>query len=54
MQALSVGGGLNNRGSLKGMKVTRRLEDGNTEKIQVELNDTLRPYDVLYVKERLF
>jgi len=54
MQALSVGGGITGRGSLKGMKVTRRKTDGKTEKIDVELTDTLQPDDVLYVKERLF
>jgi polysaccharide export outer membrane protein len=40
MQALSVGGGLTARGSLKG--------------IGVDLTDKLKPDDVLYVKERLF
>ncbi len=54
MQALSVGGGLSDRGSLSGMKVTRTKEDGNTEKVGVELTDKLKPNDVLYVKERLF
>jgi len=54
MQALSVGGGLTGRGSLKGMKVTRRLADGKTKKVELELTDTLQPNDVLYVKERLF
>ena len=54
MQALSVGGGLTARGSLKGMKVTRRHADGKTEKIGVDLTDKLKPDDVLYVKERLF
>jgi len=54
MQALSVGGGLTARGSLKGMKVTRSYADDRTEKISVELTDKLKPDDVLYVKERLF
>ncbi len=54
MQALSVGGGLSERGSLKGMKVTRSLSDGGTEKIGIELTEQLKPNDVLYVKERLF
>jgi polysaccharide export outer membrane protein len=54
MQALSVGGGITGRGSLKGIKVTRRLPDGSTEKVGVELTDTLQPDDVVYVKERLF
>ena len=54
MQALSVGGGLTDRGSLKGMKVTRRQLDGKTEKIGIGLTDTLQSNDVLYVKERIF
>ncbi len=54
MQALSVGGGLTERGSLKGMKVTRRKPDGSTESVSVELTDLLKPNDVLYVKERFF
>lgn len=54
MQALSVSGGLSDRGSLKDMKVTRRLSNGETQKIEVELTDKLLPDDVLYVKERLF
>lgn len=54
MQALSVGGGLSERGSLSGMKVTRSNGDGTTKKIDVELTDLLQPNDVLYVKERLF
>jgi len=54
VQALSVGGGLSDRGSLKGIKVTRRLAEGKTEKIDVELTDNIQPNDVLYVKERFF
>lgn len=54
VQALSVGGGITERGSLKGMKATRRKADGQTEKIGIELTDLLQPDDVLYVKERLF
>ena len=54
MQALSVGGGVSGRGSLKGMKVTRHKADGTTQKIGVELTDRLQPNDVLIVKERLF
>lgn len=54
MQALSVGGGISDRGSLSGMKVTRSNGDGTTKKIGVELTDLLQPNDVLFVKERLF
>lgn len=54
MQALSVGGGITGRGSLKGIKVTRRQETGDEEKVDVELADVLKPNDVIYIKERLF
>ena len=54
MQAISVGGGISDRGSLSGMKVSRSNEDGSTKKVRVELTDKLQPNDVLYVKERLF
>jgi len=54
MQALSVGGGLTERGSLRGMKVTRTKADGSTEEVSVGLTDKLEPNDVLFVKERLF
>jgi polysaccharide export outer membrane protein len=54
MQAISVAGGISGRGSLKDIKVTRRLPDGATEKVELELTDELRPDDVVYIKERLF
>jgi polysaccharide export outer membrane protein len=54
MQAISVGGGISGRGSMKDIKVTRRLPDGATEKVELELIDELRPDDVVYIKERLF
>ena len=54
MQALSVAGGLSGRGSSKGIKVTRRNDDGTTTKIGVDLIDKLQPDDVVHVKERLF
>ena len=54
VQALSIAGGVSGRGSLKRIKVTRRLADGKTEKIDVDLTDNLKPDDVLYVKERFF
>jgi polysaccharide export outer membrane protein len=54
MQALSVGGGISDRGSLKGVVVTRTQDDGKTKKIKVDLTSEVKPKDVLYVKERLF
>jgi polysaccharide export outer membrane protein len=54
MQALSVGGGLTPKGTMRGMQIHRRIEDGRVEKIAVRPGDTLRPNDVLYVQESLF
>lgn len=54
MQALSVGGGVTARGSMSGIKVTRKKPDGKTHKVQLELNDKVQRDDVIYVKERLF
>ena len=54
MQAVTVAGGVSDRGSLKGMVVTRELADGSPQKVKLELNDKLQPNDILFVKERLF
>lgn len=54
MQALSVGGGLTNRGTQRGLKIERRDENGKIKQLNVKLTDILKPDDVLIVKERLF
>jgi len=54
MQALSVGGGVSDRGSLRGIVVTRNQGDGTTKKLKLDLTSKVKPNDVLYVKERLF
>ncbi|HEB87784.1 MAG TPA: polysaccharide export protein EpsE [Gammaproteobacteria bacterium] len=54
MQAVSVGGGISDRGSLRGIVVTRILGDGATKKFKLDLTSKVKPKDVLYVKERLF
>ena len=54
MQALSVGGGITGRGSLRGIIVTRNQSDGATKKIKVKLTSKVKDKDVIYVKERLF
>jgi polysaccharide export outer membrane protein len=48
MQALASAGGLNQRGTLRGMRVTRKDESGRVR------DDTLQPDDVVYVRESLF
>lgn len=54
MQALAASGGLNQRGTLRGMRVSRKDEAGRTREVEVKLNDVLRPDDVVYVRESLF
>lgn len=54
MQAISVAGGLTDRGTEKGLAITRRNDSGEMKKMNSGLNDTLRPNDVVVVGERLF
>lgn len=54
VQALSVGGGLNARGTQKGIRVMRRATDGGMQTLVVQLSDSLEPDDVIFVKESLF
>lgn len=54
IQALSASGGLTERGTDKGIVVTRRSEDGKAGNIDVGMNDLLQPDDVLIIKEGLF
>lgn len=54
VQALSVGGGLTQRGTQRGIRVMRRSQDGQTQSLEVALSDALKPDDVIYVKESLF
>ncbi|CAN7505624.1 polysaccharide export protein EpsE [Massilia sp. LjRoot122] len=53
-QAVSAGGGLNMRGSNKGMKVTRRDASGNPVTINVNANDPVQVDDVITVRESWF
>ncbi len=54
MQALANAGGLNLRGTEKGIKVTRRDANGTVRTLQPGMNDMLHKDDVVYVKESLF
>jgi polysaccharide export outer membrane protein len=54
VQALAVGGGLNQRGTQKGMKILRRDAQGRIEERPAALSDLLRADDVIFVKESLF
>ncbi len=54
VQALAVGGGLTSRGTERGISVKRQGEHSAFETVAGQLTDTLRPNDVIYVKESLF
>jgi len=54
MQALAAGGGLNQRGTERGMRVHRRSADGKVQVVQPGMDDSLKDGDVVYVKESLF
>ena len=54
MQALSVGGGVTQRGTDRGLKIRRKAPDGEFHTIDARLTDTLQPDDVVYVRESLF
>ena len=54
MQAVASGGGATPRGTLKGIKVTRRGADGKMETLEPSMEDTLKDGDVVFIRESLF
>jgi polysaccharide export outer membrane protein len=53
-QGLAAGGGLNQRGTARGLKVHRRDDAGKVQIMEPRLDDVLRDGDVVYVRESLF
>ena len=53
LQALSVGGGLTQRGTERGLVVKRQV-DGKLEELHLNKDDPLQADDVVYVKESWF
>jgi polysaccharide export outer membrane protein len=53
MQAIALGGGINTRGTERGVKIHRR-EGNGVNKIDARLTDEVRVDDVIYVKESIF
>jgi polysaccharide export outer membrane protein len=51
---LSVGGGLTQRGTERGLTVKRRDPEGNLQEITVKKDDLLQADDIVYVKESWF
>lgn len=54
LQALSVGGGLTQRGTERGIRIKRRDEAGKLEIIKAKHDDLLQVDDMVYVQESLF
>ena len=54
MQSLATGGGLTQRGTVKGIRVHRKGDDGKVDVITPTLDDPMRDGDVVYVRESLF
>lgn len=54
MQAVAAGGGVTLRGTLRGLRVHRRDEQGRVQVIEPGLADRLQDGDVVFVRESLF
>ena len=54
MQALASAGGLTQRGTARGLRVSRKDAGGTVREIEPTMNDTLRPDDVVFVRESVF
>lgn len=54
IQGLSVGGGLNPKGTERGLKIQRRDANGKLETLDVKPNDLIQPDDVIYIRESIF
>lgn len=54
LQTLAAGGGLTNRATQRGIRLHRRGPNGTTIELSPQLNDRIRPDDVIFVRESLF
>lgn len=54
MQALATGGGLTQRGTVRGLRVSRKDAEGRVREIEPAMTDQLRPDDIVYVRESVF
>jgi polysaccharide biosynthesis/export protein len=54
MQAVSIGGGLTPRGTLRGLEIQRRSLDGEVQNIDVRPTDIVQADDVIRVRASLF
>src|SRR5260221_3270953 len=54
MQALSVGGGVTQRGTDRGLKIRRKAADGKFQSMDAHLTHPVQADDVIYVRESPF
>lgn len=54
IQALSIGGGLTQRGTERGLRIQRRDANGHLQLLKVTASDLVEPDDVIFIKESLF
>jgi len=54
MQALAASGGPTPRGTIRGLRLTRTNPDGGVVQLEPRMNDSVKPGDVLFVRESLF
>ena len=54
MQAIALGGGITPRGTERGIKISRRGDNGSVKRIDASITDSVQADDVIYVKESLF
>lgn len=51
-QAISVAGGLTERGSKRGIKIRREIKPGVFQEVNVKMTDKVRPGDTIIVRQR--
>ena len=54
MQALAVAGGLTQRGTLRGLRISRRDAGNRLTTVEPAMEDLLKDGDVIYIRESLF
>lgn len=54
LEAISIGGGLTEKGSQSRVEIKRKLADGSYQTFSARLDDVIEPDDVIRVKERIF
>ncbi len=54
VQALASGGGLTQRGTQKGVRIKRKDASGQVLEIKPELDEPVKPEDVIYIRESIF